>query len=289
MSIANTAQAEHWNTGPGVAHWVGNARRYDRMHQPFTAMLMDAAGLQPGQQVLDVGCGAGGTTLAAARLVVPGEVTGVDLSGPMLELARASAQKAGLGNVTFDQDDAQVRRFGPARFDAAISRFGVMFFEDPVAAFTNIRSAVRPGGRLVFVCWQPLAANDWLLVPGAALAEHVPPGDFGTAYGPGMFAFADQDRVRQILADAGWAGISIAPQQVTLLVGGGGSVDDTTEFLSTATIGRTMLAGADAATTERAITALRAALARHADADGVHLGAGVWLVQATAPGSAPAG
>jgi SAM-dependent methyltransferase len=184
--------------------------------------------------------------------------------------------------VSFQHGDVQVHPFGPARFDTVISRFGVMFFEDPVAAFTNIRSAVRPGGRLVFVCWQPLAANDWLLVPGAALAEHLPPCDFGTVDGPGMFAFADQDRVRQILAGAGWTGVQITPQQVTLLLGGGGSVDDTTGFLRTATIGRTMLEGADEATTEQALTAVRATLARHADAEGVHLGAGVWLVQATA-------
>lgn len=289
MSIANTAQAEHWNTGPGVSHWVSNQHRYDRMHQPFTTMILDAAGLRPGEQVLDVGCGAGGTTIAAARLVTPGEVTGVDLSAPMLELARAGAQEAGLGNATFHQDDVQVRRFGPARFDAVISRFGVMFFEDPVAAFTNIRSAVRPGGRLVFVCWQSLAANDWLLIPGAALAEIVPPGDFGTAAGPGMFAFADQNLVYEILAGAGWTDIQITPQQVRLLVGGGGSVADTADFLRSATIGRTMLAGADAATTDRALAAVRAALAQHADADGVHLGAGVWLVQAAAPGTAPAG
>ena len=289
MSIANTAQSEHWNTGPGVAHWVSNQHRYDRMHQPFTTMIMDAAGLRPGQQVLDVGCGAGGTTLAAARLVAPGEVTGVDLSAPMLERARAGAREARLGNVTFHQDDVQVRRFGPDRFDAVISRFGVMFFEDPVAAFTNIRSAVRPGGRLVFVCWQPLAANDWLLVPGAALAEHVPPYDFGTANGPGMFGFADQNLVYEILAGAGWTGIQITPHRVMLLVGGGGSVDDTTDYLRTATIGRTMLEGADEATTERALTTVRAALARHADAEGVHLRAGVWLVQAAAPGTTSSG
>jgi hypothetical protein len=164
-----------------------------------------------------------------------------------------------------------------------------MFFEDPVAAFANIRSAVRPGGRLVFACWQPLASNDWLLVPGAALAEHVPPGDFGTADSPGMFAFADQNLVYEILAGAGWTDIQITPQQVRLLVGGGGSVDDTAEFLRTATVGRTMLAGADEATTERALTAVRAALAQHADAGGVHLGAGVWLVQAADPGATPSG
>jgi SAM-dependent methyltransferase len=286
MSIANAAQAEHWNTGPGVAHWVSNQHRYDRMHQPFTAMLLDAAGLRPGQRVLDVGCGAGGTTRAAARLTAPGEVTGVDLSAPMLELARASAQEAGLGNVAFHQDDVQVRRFGAGQFDAVISRFGVMFFEDPVAAFTNMRSATRPGGRLVFVCWQPLATNEWLTVPEAALARHVPPpDDFGTQDGPGMFAFADDARVRSVLAAAGWQETTVTPHHPSILVGGGGSVDDAATFLRTATIGRTMLAGADAATTDRALASLRTALAEHADANGVHLGAGVWLVQATAPGS----
>jgi SAM-dependent methyltransferase len=284
MSIANTAQAEHWNTGPGVAHWVSNQHRYDRMHQPFTALILAAAALRAGDQVLDVGCGCGGTTLAAARLVAPGEATGVDLSAPMLELARAGAQQAGLGNVTFHQDDVQVRRFGPARFDAVISRFGVMFFADPVAAFTNIRSATRPGGHLVFVCWQPLAANEWLTVPQAALAEHVPPpDDFGTQDGPGMFAFADDGRVRSVLAAAGWQDITVTPQRPSILVGGGGSVDDAVAFLRTATIGRTMLAGAGPATTDRALDSLRTALTKHSDADGVHLAAGAWLVQATAP------
>ena len=282
MSIANTAQAEHWNTGEGVAHWIRNREQYDRMLRPFADLILQAAALRPGQQVLDVGCGSGVTTLAAARLVDPGSAVGADLSSPLLSLARERAAASGLRNVSFQHGDVQVHPFGTARFDTVISRFGVMFFEDPVAAFTNIRSAVRPGGRLVFVCWQPLAANDWLLVPGAALAEHLPPYDFGTVDGPGMFAFADQDRVRQILAGAGWTGVQITPQQVTLLLGGGGSVDDTTGFLRTATIGRTMLEGADEATTEQALTAVRATLARHADAEGVHLGAGVWLVQATA-------
>jgi SAM-dependent methyltransferase len=283
MSIANTAQAEHWNTGEGVAHWISNARRYDRMHQPFTELILGAAGLQPGENVLDVGCGGGGTTLAAARLIAPGQALGVDLSAPMLDLARSAAAEAGARNADFQQDDVQVRRFGPASFDVIISRFGVMFFEDPVAAFANIRSAARPGARLVFVCWQPLAANDWLLVPQTALAAHVPPGDFGTVTGPGMFAFSEQDRVRQVLSDAGWEHVQITAQHVPLLVGGGGSIDDTVSFLRTATIGRTMLAGADEATTERAVAALRAALAGHAGPDGVHLGAGVWLVQAAAP------
>jgi len=282
MTIVNTDQAEHWNTGDGVDHWVRNQDRYDRMNAPFADMILDAACLRPGGDVLDVGCGCGGTTLAAARLVAPGRALGLDLSGPMLARARAGAEAAGLGNAEFRQGDAQVHPLEPGRFGTVLSRFGVMFFADPVAAFANIRSAAKPEGRLVFVCWQPLAANQWLLVPGAALAEHVPPAGFGSGDGPGMFAFADQDRIRQVLAGAGWRDVTVASERAQILVGGGGSVDEALEFLRTGTMGRTMLAGADPATAARAIGSVRDVLARHADAEGVHLGAAVWLVQAAA-------
>ena len=282
MSIANTDQAERWNSGEDLAHWLDNQARYDRMNEPFTALILDAAAFRPGAQVLDVGCGCGGTTLAAARLIAPGQGVGVDLTRPMLARARARAEAAGLGNAVFQQGDAQVHPFGPARFDTVISRFGTMFFADPVAAFANVRSAVRPGGRLIFVCWQPLAANQWLLVPGAALAEHLPPPGFGSGDGPGMFAFADPDRVRPILAAAGWRDIEITSEPRSILVGGGGSVDDAVEFLRTGSMGRMMLAGADADTVDRAVASVRAALTPYADAEGVHLDAGVWLVQAAA-------
>jgi SAM-dependent methyltransferase len=284
MNIANTDQAERWNSGDDVDHWVGNQARYDRMLEPFTALILGAAALRPGGDVLDVGCGCGGTTRAAARLVAPGQATGLDLSGPMLARARADAAADGLGNAVFRQDDAQVADLGAASFDTVISRFGVMFFGDPVAAFANIRSATKPGGRLVFVCWQPLAAQQWLLIPGAAFAEHLPlPEGFGSDNAPGMFAFADPDRLRQILAAAGWRDIEITPEQVPMLVGGGGSVDDAIGFMRTGSMGRAMLAGADAATADRAIASARAAIAPYADADGVRLGAGVWVVSAVAP------
>jgi SAM-dependent methyltransferase len=283
MSIANTDQAERWNSGDDLAHWVTNEARYDRMNEPFAALILAAAGLVPGSHVLDVGCGCGGTTLAAARIIAPGQAVGLDLSGPMLARARASAEAAGLGNAVFQQGDAQVHPLEPARFDAVISRFGTMFFADPVAAFANIRSATRPGGRLTFVCWQPLAANQWLLVPGTALAEHVPlPAGFGSGDGPGMWAFSDPDRPREILAAAGWRDIEITAEHASILVGGGGSVEDAVEFMRTGSMGRMMLAGADAGTFERALASVRAALAPYADADGVRMGAGVWLVRAVA-------
>jgi SAM-dependent methyltransferase len=283
MSIANTAQAEHWNSGEDVAYWVANQERFDRMLEPFTALILQAASLRPGGHVLDVGCGCGATTLAAARLAAPGQAAGIDLSGPMLARARDRAGAAGLANAVFWQGDAQVHPLGPAAFDTVISRFGTMFFADPVAAFTNIRSATRPAGRLIFVCWQPLAANQWLMIPRAALAEHVPPPAPESGDGPGMFAFADPGRLRQILAAAGWRDIEITAERTPILVGGGGSVDDAVGFLRTGSMGRTMLAGADAGTVDRAVASVRAALAPYADGDGVRLGAAVWLAQAVAP------
>jgi SAM-dependent methyltransferase len=283
MSIANTDEAQRWDCGEQGAHWAANQARYDRMLEPFTAMILQAAALQPGRRVLDVGCGCGATTLAAARLVRPGDTVGIDLSGPMLARARAGADEAGLANAVFQQGDAQVHPFEPAAFDAVLSRFGVMFFADPVAAFANIRTAVRPGGRLSFVCWQPRSANQWLLVPGAAFAEHVPPLDPAADDGPGMFALADSGRLRQILAAAGWRDIQATAKHAPLLVGGGGTIDDTIEFIRSGSMGRTMLAGVDANTVDRAVASLRAALAPHADAVGVRLGAAVWLVQAKTP------
>jgi SAM-dependent methyltransferase len=287
MSIANTTQAEAWDTGDSGAHWAANQARYDRMLEPFAAMILQAAALEPRARVLDVGCGCGATTLAAARLVMPGETVGIDLSGPMLARARAGAGAGGLPNAVFQQGDAQVYPFEAARFDAVLSRFGVMFFADPVAAFANVRAASRPGARLTFVCWQPRSANQWLLVPAAAFAEHVPPLDPAADDGPGMFGLADPDRLRQILAAAGWRDIQATAEHAQLLVGGGGGIDDTVEFIRTGSMGRTMLAQADADTVDRAVASLRAALAPFADADGVRLGAGVWLVQAVAPTPTP--
>jgi hypothetical protein len=131
------------------------------------------------------------------------------------------------------------------------------------------------------VCWQPQAANQWLLVPGAALAEHLPPAP-APGGGPGMFAFADPDRIRQVLDRAGWRDIEITSEHRSILVGGGGSVEDAVEFLRTGSMGRTMLSGADPDAAARALASVRSALADHADAEGVRLGAAVWLVQAMA-------
>lgn len=282
METANHEQAERWNSGEDVAHWVTYQERYDRMLEPFAAMILDAAAIGADDRVLDVGCGCGATTRAAASLVASGAATGIDLSAPMLTKGRSDALTAGLSNVTFTQGDAQVHPFDPGSFDAVISRFGLMFFADPVAAFSNLRTAAKADGRLVFICWQPAAANEWLLLPSGALAEHLPLPEPASPDAPGMFALADPDRVRAILTDAGWSGIEVIPASTPILVGGGGTVDDAVEFLRTGSIGRTMLAGADPITAANAIESVRAALIPHAGPDGVLLNASVWLVSARA-------
>ncbi len=199
MSTPNREQAEHWNSAEGAGRWITYQDRHDLMLEPFLPMILGRAEIGAGDRVLDVGCGCGATTRAAAALARPGQVTGIDLSAAMLARAGADARSAGLSDISFIEGDAQVHPFEAASFNVIISRFGLMFFENPVAAFTNLRQAARPRGRLAFACWQPMAANEWLLVPGAALAEHVPLPEPAPADAPGMFALADADRTRSIL------------------------------------------------------------------------------------------
>ena len=280
MDPVNREQAEHWNSEQAAGHWITHQARHDRMLEPFLTLILDQATISTGDHVLDIGCGCGATTRAAAALATAGEVVGIDLSAPMLARARADARSAGLANASHIEGDAQVHPFEQGSFDVVISRFGVMFFADPAAAFANLRTATKPGGRLVFVCWQPMTENQWLLVPGAALAEHIPLPDPGPPDAPGMFALADPGRIRGILASAGWRDIGITPVHTLILLAGGGTIDDAVEFLRTGSLGRTTLAGADPATQARAVASVRAALAHYADHEGVHLGAAVWLVRA---------
>jgi SAM-dependent methyltransferase len=165
--MPNENMTAAWDGDEG-AHWAANADRYDETVRAHHARLLEVAAIGAGEAVLDIGCGTGRTTRDAARAAGSGRTLGVDLSGPMLEVARDRAVSEGLTNVEFLQADAQVHRFEPGTFDVVISRFGVMFFDDPEAAFANIGRALRPGGRLAFVAWQGLERSEWIMVPGAA-------------------------------------------------------------------------------------------------------------------------
>ena len=279
VAPGNAEQAEHWNADE-AHHWVAQQERYGAMLAPFGDLVLEAAGIHRGDDILDIGCGCGDTTLAAARATTSGSALGVDLSEPMLERARERARAEGLTHVRFERGDAQVHRFPEAEFDAALSRFGVMFFGDPRAAFANVGRSLRPSGRLAFVCWQALEANEWLMVPGLAAAAHVALPDLGEPDAPGMFALADSDRVAGILTDAGFAEIGIDTAGPPLRIGGGGTRDDAVTFMREGGIGQALLADAEPAAAERAIAAVRDALEPYVTPRGVELGSAVWVVRA---------
>jgi SAM-dependent methyltransferase len=275
--IANREQAEYWDTAASL-HWIEYQDRHDAVVAPLDSHLFAAADIAASDRVLDVGCGCGATTRVAARAATGGDATGIDLSSAMLERARAVARQEGLTNVRFVQGDAQVHSFGEAEFDLAISRFGVMFFADPTAAFTNLARATREQGRLVFICWQELPKNDWILVPATAALAHVPPPDVGAPDDPGPFSLADPDRVRTILTSAGWHDVELQAVEEQLPIGA--DTDEAFAFIRGFRSFRRLLEDADEATATRALEAVREALARREEPDGVVLGSTAWLVTA---------
>jgi SAM-dependent methyltransferase len=274
-TIANREQADAWNGDEG-AHWAANADRYNASTAAYDHPLFAAVRIQPTDVVLDVGCGCGSTTRAAARHASAGSATGVDLSAPMLEVARAQAKAEGLTNVTFTQADAQVEPF-PTEYDAVISRFGAMFFGDLAAAFANLGRALEPGGRLGVVAWTSLDRNEWLTAIRAALAAGrdlpaPPPGV------PGPFGLGDGDRTRAWLTAAGFR--SIAMEEVQGAFFAGADADDAFGFLAGTFPVRGMLQPLGDDARRAALDELRATVAAHETADGVRFGSSAWLITA---------
>jgi SAM-dependent methyltransferase len=277
--MPNTEQAEYWD-GSGGEHWVAEQARYDRINGGFGDRVVEVFSPQPGERVLDVGCGNGALSLAIGPLVAPeGSVLGLDLSGPMLEMATARARRAGLTNVRFERGDAQVYPFAEAGFDGVVSRFGVMFFDDPQAAFANLARAVRSGGRLVFACWQELLANEWLMVPAGAALAHVPMPNLGGPGAPGPFSLADPERVRSILEGAGFTEVDVDDFRCPMPFGS--TVADTVAFMQGTDMAATLMADVSENVAAAAWEAVRAALVPHAGSEGVVLGGAAWIVTAT--------
>ena len=224
------SQREYW-TGRAGDEWASHPERIDAQLAPIAAAALAAAAFRAGERVLDIGCGAGGTTLDIARRVGPsGSVTGVDLSPQMLKVARERARRAGL-EIEFLEADAGAASF-PERFDAAFSRFGVMFFEGPVAAFAHIRRAMRAEGRLTFVCWRSMAENPWASVPVAAiepmLATPLAPPD---PEAPGPYALCDAGKVERILRTAGWRNVALSAWDGPMSIGGSGTLEEVVDFV----------------------------------------------------------
>lgn len=274
--MANADQIRNWD-GPAGEHWVREMARYDAMVEPFGRRLLDAAGPRPGERVLDVGCGTGALAAELARLVGPsGEVTGLDVSGPMLAAARERAP-----GVTFVKGDAQTHPLASAAYDLVVSRFGLMFFDDPAAAFANLAGALAPGGRLVFVCWQDLLRNDWIMVPATAALEHVPMPPVTDRSGPGPFSLAGPDLVRGLVTGAGLVDVAIDEVRAPMRMGV--SVDDAVAFYRRTEIASEMIERASPAAQARAWEAVTAAVTAAAGDAGVAFDGVAWLVTARAP------
>jgi SAM-dependent methyltransferase len=277
--LVNQEQRRYW-AAEGQQQYQRHGARFEAMVSEFGLAMLDAARLQPGDRVLNVGCGHATTTIDAAQLVAPGGTAlGIDISSAMLSTARQRVAAARLHNVALLDADAQVHPFEPASFDAVISRFGTMFFDTQEAAFANLARAVRPGGRLAFVCWQDPLASEWIaLALGAVMPVLGRQPQLGTPGAPGPWAFADGDRLRRLLTTGGFRDVQL--ETLTLPQRIGDDIDDAVAFILSLPESQQLFAGAAEDTVAAATAALRAAFASHARADGLTLAASAWLVSA---------
>jgi SAM-dependent methyltransferase len=261
-----------------VAAWAEVRDLLDLQLAPLGRRALAALAPRPGESVLDIGCGGGETALELVRLVAPdGEVVGIDVSAAVLAFARRAVE--GCERVRFIQADAQVFPFEPATFDAAFSRFGVMFFADPVAALANIRRCLRPNGRLAFVCWRALEDNALDSVPLRAASLHLPPQPPFVPDAPGPFAFADPGRLRAILEEAGFRDIEITAHDEQV---GSGDLDAMLAVCArVGALGKILRERPELKAA--VLPAVRSALAAYDGPDGVRLNAATWIVTAIAP------
>jgi SAM-dependent methyltransferase len=280
MSDPSTLHAEQlafWN-GPAVTRWITKQEQMDAALAPVADAAITLAAVQSGERVLDIGCGSGATSISLAHLVGPtGHVTGLDVSGPMIELARK--RSVGMGNLDWLLADAAAHDFPPRSADLLFSRFGVMFFGEPVTAFANLRRALRPGGRLVFACWRPLNENPWMLLPLQVVQSLVPPMPRPGPNDPGPFAFDDPERVTHILTTAGFASPRYVRFEIAMVLGT--SLDDAAEQATSMGAASRALQGQPEAVIEVARTAVRAALVPHLEFGRVALPGAIWLVESS--------
>jgi len=280
---ANEAMRHYWNTVAGP-RWVASPGFRERRNQESLALLLTCLRLAGGESVLEIGCGTGAVTVPLAEAVGEhGRVVAVDISEPMLGAARQRIEASGVHNVTLLSGDAQVLAFEPAAFDVATSRMGVMFFADPVAAFRNMGGALRPGGRLVFACWAPLAENrHWLISYDIAL-RHLGQPEPSTDHAPGPLAFTDPDYIRRILTAAGFAQIVVERAHPTII--GSSPEEEARQALTMGPTARLIDAKQPPEATRQVIAEeIAAAFAAEASAGPIRLPATIFLVAARRPG-----
>ena len=281
--MANEQQTEFWS-GSGGEYWVVNQQQMDTMLEPLGAQALARIDLNNVHHVLDIGCGTGSTTLDIAALLPDGaRVTGADLSVPMTDYARSRLAPEGVSNADFMTCDLQLDKLDPGKFDAAFSRFGVMFFDQPVVGFSNIRSAMKSGAPLAFVCWQTPRENLWHSLAVATAKKFIEMPAAPEPRAPGPFAFADTDYVTSILTDSGFGDIVIEPHTQTVELFSGQDVRDAAEnFARINPIISAFMTEAGDDKAEPLIDGLADALAPYHQNGALHFPSATWLVSARA-------
>jgi SAM-dependent methyltransferase len=274
----NADQIAYWN-GPGGQRWADRQQTQDIVLGPIADILIDRAKPKAGERIIDVGCGAGATTVVFARKVGPsGHVLGIDVSAPMLDRARQVAPKG--MPVEFMLADATVYPFAPASFDLLASRFGVMFFAEPALSFANLRKALKPSGRLAFACWRDPRDNPFFMAPLQAVYKHVPKLPQLGPEDPGPFSFASEARVHRVLGEAGFTGIKMESCDLSLDVAVGRGLDAAVQGALEIGPASRALQDQPPDVVAAATSSIREALASFASGQSVLLRASIWIVTA---------
>jgi ubiquinone/menaquinone biosynthesis C-methylase UbiE len=283
MDLAHTRNADqitYWN-GPNGQRWTDRQASQDVLLAPVSQILIDRIAPKTGDRIVDIGCGCGATSIALAERVAPrGFVLGVDISAPMLERARQLAPKA--LPLNFVQADATVYPFEATNFDLLVSRFGVMFFAEPVVSFRNLRKALRPQARVVFACWREPKENPWMMAPLQAVYRHVPRLPQVGLEDPGPFAFAGEERVKRILQEAGYADVAMEACNIALDIAIGRGLDAATDAALEIGPSARALDGHPPEVRAAARESVRELLAPHARGQTVPLPGSIWIVTAHA-------
>jgi SAM-dependent methyltransferase len=280
---ANLDQRSFWN-GQGGRTWVARQAHTDSILSPVSAALLSRAAARPGEDVVDVGCGCGASTLDIARSVGPlGRVAAFDISGPMLQEARRRSKQAGVTNIEWLEADPSTAAI--PRYDLLVSNFGMMFFGDPVSSFSHMRRSARSAARMVFVCWRQLSENPWVKLPMDAVSSHLPPRPKAPPNAPGMFAFANPDYVAGVLTSAGWEAPRFEKLDLDLDIAAGQGLEEAVAQSTQIGAINSWLRDQPEEVVATATMSLRDCFAEHLEKESVLLPGAMWLVSSRPAGT----